>query len=116
MEIKRTNIENLAKDKKTIYRLTKGTRTSFKDLEDEDLDKSWPVDAFLIYEDTTSTGATNTLISILSNGQIIGGQSKPFIESFEEIVDIMEDEPISIHINRYQSRNNRTYYTATLDC
>lgn len=116
MEIKKTNIENLAKDKKTIYRLTKGTRTSFKDLEDEELDKSWPVDAYLIYEDTTSTGTVNTLISILSNGQIIGGQSKPFIDSFMEIIEIMEDEPIAIHIHRLQSRNQRTYYTATLDC
>lgn len=117
MKLIRTNIENIENEKVLIYKLTKGTSTSFKDLEDEDLDQSWPVDGYLIYEEQNKTGnGTTVLISILSNGRIIGGQSKPFIESFEEIADIMGSEPFSIHVNKLQSHNKRTFYTATLDC
>lgn len=117
MKLIRTNIENLENEKVLLYKFTKGTSTSFKDLEDEELDKSWPVDGFLVYEEDTRTGnGTTTLISILSDGRIIGGQSKPFIESFLEIADIMENDPFAIHINKLHSRNNRDFYTATLDC
>lgn len=116
MKIIRTNIENLENEKKMLYRLTKGTSLSFKNMTDEDLDRSYPVTAYLIYEDTSNSGVTSTLISILSDDVIIGGQSKPFIDSFNEIIDIMGDDEISIHVNKYTSRQNRTFYTATLDC
>lgn len=117
MKVLQSNIENIENEKKLIYMMTKGTRTAFKDLTDDDLDQVWPVDAYLIYEDTSSDGSTvNTMISILSGHRIIGGQSKPFIESFKEIIDIMENDPISIHVNKRVSKQQRSYYTATLDC
>lgn len=115
MKIIRSNIENIENEKKLIYVLTKGTSTSFKDLTDEQLDQAYPVDAYLIYEDTNSNGNTSTLISIMSDHTIIGGQSKPFIDSFLEIVDIMGNEPITIHVNKRTSKKGRSFYTATLD-
>ena len=116
MKILKSNIENIESEKKLIYMMTKGTRTAFKDLTDEDLDQAWPVDGYLIYEDNSSDGSTvNAMISILSGNRIIGGQSKPFIESFKEIIDIMENDPITIHVHKRVSKNNRSYYTATLD-
>lgn len=111
MKVLKSNVENIEKEKRLIYQLTKGTSTSFKDMTDEELDQSWPVDCYLIYED-----GDKKLISILSGNTIIGGQSKPFIDSFEEILDIMEDEPFSIHVQRLNSNKNRTFYKATLDC
>lgn len=116
MKIIKTNIENLENEKKMLYRLTKGTSISFKNMTDEELDRSWPVNAFVIYEDTSRSGNTSTLISILSDDAIIGGQSKSFIDSFLEIVDIMGDDDIAIHVNKFISRQNRTFYTASLDC
>ena len=116
MKILRTDVENLANEKKMLYKLTKGTSTSFKDMTDEELDQSWPVDAFLIYEDENRSGGTVTLITIISGNHALAGQSKPFIESFEEILDIMDGEPFSIHIHKLTSNKNRSFYTATLDC
>lgn len=115
MKILDSNIENIQNEKKLIYLLTKGTSISFKDMTDEELDRSYPVDAFLIYEDTNSNGNTSTLISIMSDKTILGGQSKPFIDSFKEIVDIMGDEAFSIHVNKRTSNKGRSFYTATLD-
>ncbi len=117
MKVLKSNVENIENEKKLIYKMTKGTRTAFKELTDEDLDQSWPVDAYLIYEDNSTDGATaNTMISILSGNRIIGGQSKPFIDSFSQIIEIMENDPISIHVQKRVSKQNRAYYTATLDC
>lgn len=117
MKIIRTNIENLADDKKMLYRLTKGTAVSLSQLEDEQLDQSWPVDAYLVYEDTNQSGSTNTIISILSGHTVLSGQSQPFRDSFLEIADIMEDDPFSIHIvHRISGKSKRKYVTCTLDC
>lgn len=110
MKILKSNVENIANEKKLVYQLTKGTSISFKDMTDEELDQSWPVDAFIIYEEDDKK-----LISILSNKHVLGGQSKPFIDSFEEILEIMEDEPFSIHVQKLTSGKNRTFYKATLD-
>lgn len=111
MNLLKSNVENIGNEKKLVYKLTKGTSTSFKDMTDEQLDQSWDVDAYLIYED-----GDKKLISILSGKTVFGGQSKPFIDSFEEILDIMEDEPFAIHVQRLMSNKNRTFYKATLDC
>lgn len=117
MKVLKSNVENIENEKKLIYKMTKGTRTAFRELTDEDLDQSWPVDTYLIYEDSSSDGTTvNTMISILSGNRIIGGQSKPFIDSFSQIIEIMENDPISIHVQKRVSMQNRAYYTATLDC
>ena len=110
MKILKSNVENIANEKKLVYQLTKGTSISFKDMTDEELDQSWPVDAFIIYEDDDKK-----LISILSNKTVLGGQSKPFIDSFEEILEIMEEEPFAIHVQKLTSGKNRTFYKATLD-
>lgn len=117
MKIIKSNIENIENDKKMLYRLTKGTALSLSQLDDEQLDQSWPVDAYLIYEDTNQSGTTNTIISILSGHTVLSGQSQPFRDSFLEIVEIMEDEPFSIHIvHRISGKNKRKYVTCTLDC
>ena len=117
MKILKSNVENIENEKKLLYRLTKGTAISFSQLDDEQLDKSWPVDAYLIYEDTNQNGNTNTIISILSGNTILSGQSQPLRDSFLEIVDIMGDEPFAIHVvRRVSGKSKRVYVTCTLDC
>ena len=119
MKILKSNVENIANEKKLVYQLTKGTSVSFKDMTDEELDQSWPVDAFIIYEEDDkkliSILSTQTSPGGLINKMVLGGQSKPFIDSFEEILEIMEDEPFSIHVQKLTSGKNRTFYKATLD-
>ena len=117
MKILKSNIENIENEKKMIYRLTKGTSKALSQLTDEELDQSWPVDAYLLYEDTNQAGSTNTILSILSGNTILSGQSAPFRETFMEIVDIMEDEPFSIHVqHRTSGKSKRKYVTCSLDC
>lgn len=114
MKIIKSNIVNLEQDKKTLYLLTKGRSTLVSKMTDEELDLDYPVDAYLFYEDENRRGETVRLLSIFSNGKVLSAQSKPFQESFEEIVDIMGDDPFSIHIEHLMSRNNRKFVMCTL--
>ena len=116
MKILKSNVENIENEKKLVYRLTKGTAVSLANMDDEQLDQSWPVDAWLLYEDTNASGNTNTILSILSGHTVLSGQSAPFRETFLEIVDIMEDEPFSIHVqHRVSGKSKRKYVTCSLD-
>ena len=111
-KVLRTNIEDLESNGKMLYMLTNQTSNTvaLSKMTDEQLDQSWPVDAYLIYEDEK-----NTYISILSGHTVLSGQSKPFRESFEKIIDAMKDEDFSIHVVSRVSSNQRKYVTCTLD-
>ena len=45
MKLIKTNIENLEQDKKMLYRLTMGDSKGVAKMSDEELDRSYPVDA-----------------------------------------------------------------------
>lgn len=113
MKIVKTNIEDLSKNGKMLYMLTNQTSNTVavSKMTDEQLDQSWPVDAYLIYEDEN-----NTYVSVLSGHTVLSGSSKPFRESFLKIVEAMQDEAFSIHvIHRVSASNSRKYVTCTLD-
>ena len=111
-KVLRTNIEDLESNGKMLYMLTNQTSNTvaLSKMTYEQLDQSWPVDAYLIYEDDK-----NTYISILSGHTVLSGQSKPFRESFEKIIDALKDEDFSIHVVSRVSSNQRKYVTCTLD-
>ena len=115
MKVLKSNITNIESEKKLLYRLTKGESTAVSKLDDEELDQKWPVDAYLQYEDTNRSGDAVTLLSILSNGRVLTAQSKPFQDAFMEIVDIMDDDPITLRIHHYVSRGGRKFCTCALD-
>lgn len=113
MKIVKTNIEDLEQNGKMLYMLTNQTSNTVavSKMTDEQLDQSWPVDAYLIYEDDK-----NTYVSVLSGHTVLSGSSKPFRETFLKIVDAMKDEDFSIHvIHRVSASSSRKYVTCTLD-
>ena len=116
MKILNTNIEDLTENGKMLYMLTNQTSNTIavSKMTDDELDKSWPVDAYLIYEDDSKDGA-NTYVSILSGHTVLSGASKPFRESFMKIIEAMGTEAFSIHVIHRVSNNNRKYVSCTLD-
>ena len=117
MKIISTNIENLAQDKKALYRLTKSGGTNVKDLEPN---KSHPVSAYALYEDTKETKdgtkEQRVLAVVLEDGTKLQTISPTFIDGFMEVVNIMEDEPFAIITRKSVSKAGREFVYCELDC
>lgn len=115
MKILRTNID--ISNKKAVYRLTKGDSQRVQDVEKG---LSLPVDNWALYEETkldrNGEEQTQTVLSILAGGMKISTISKTFIDSFLEIVELMEEDPFSIVITGGTSKGGRQYVDCELDC
>lgn len=116
MTIIRTNIENLAEDKKTLYKLTKSKGVAVKDAEGV-----FKVDAFLIYEDVNAKGEIQTVTAVLckdSEGNSVKLQSisATFRREFEEIADIMGDEEFSIILVHGTTKSGRDFVSCEMFC
>lgn len=111
MKIIRTNIDNLEASKTMLYKLTrsKGEKMS-------KADGTFPVDAFLLYEDVNSKGEEQRVLSIISGGRKLDTISTTFIREFEAIADIMDGDPFSIVIIHSTSKAGREFVTCELDC
>lgn len=116
MKILKTDIENLAANKKMLYKLTQASSKSISKLDDDELDRSHPVDAYLQYEDVNSKGNSVTLLSILSDGTVYTAQSVTLQESFFKIVEFMEDEPFSVIFTQGTAKSGRQFIDCELDC
>ena len=116
MKILKTDIENLAANKKMLYKLTQASSKSISKLDDEELDRSHPVDAYLQYEDVNRKGNPVTLLSILSDGTVYTAQSVTLQESFFKIVELMEDEPFSVIFIQGTAKSGRKFIDCELDC
>lgn len=119
MKFIKTNINE--KDKKQVYRMTKGDSTKVQDLTKGD---SFPVDLFAVYEEEKTRnkqdGKTetyvDTVLTFTSGNMKIGTISQTFIKSFLEIVDIMGNEPFAIIITGGKTKSGREYVNCELDC
>lgn len=111
MKLIKTNIENLAEDKRTLYRLTKARGVNVKDLE---ADSEHPVDAFALYEGENSKGEVQTVLAIISGELKIQTISKTFISAFLEVAELMEDEDYSIKIIKSTTKAGREFVTCEL--
>jgi hypothetical protein len=115
MEISKTNID--CTDRREIYRMTKGTSLKVSEMEK---DVTLPVDKWAIYEEekTDSKGETKVakILSVVSAGMKFSTNSATFINSFEDIADIMQDEPFAIILRSGTTKAGRTYQDCELDC
>lgn len=115
MKILATNID--VTNKKAVYRLVKSESTRVQDVEKG---LSLPVDSWAVYEETKigrdGEEQTQTVLSIVSGGMKISTISKTFIDSFIEIVKLMEKDPFSIVITGGTSKGGRQYVDCELDC
>lgn len=115
MEIIKTDIANLRDDKKTFYRMTKGETLNVKNMTDEDLDREYPVNGYLLYKDTNNRGEDVEILAILSDGgTVVTTVSATFKKSFFEMVELFEDDPFSIRVISGVSRNGRSFFDCTL--
>ena len=116
MKILRTDIENLAENKKMLYKLTQASSKSVSKLKDEELDVSHPVDAYLQYEDVNSKGNPVTLLTIVSGSDVFTAQSQTLQESFFKIVDLMDGDPFSVIFTQGISKSGRPFVDCEMDC
>lgn len=114
MKIISTNIENLAENKKAMYKLTKTPGVNVKDIEP---DKSHGVSAYALYTDVKSDGTEQEVLAvILESGEKLQTISPTFIRAFMEIVEIMENDSFSIITRKSKSKGGREFVTCELDC
>ena len=111
MKIIKTNIANLAEDKRTFYKLTKARGVNVKDL---DADSEHPVNAFLLYEGENNKGELQTVLTIISGDLKMQTISKTFIAAFLEIVDLMGDDEYAIRIIKSVTKAGREFVTCEL--
>lgn len=98
--------------KKELYLMTKGAEIkTIKEVPDGTI---IDVSGFLYFEDTKD-GETAYMLSILNNdGDVFTTQSRTFKESFENIIEIMEDEDFSIKKLSGESKAGRHFVDCTL--
>lgn len=119
MNFIKTNINQ--KDKKQVYRMTKGDSEKVQNLEKG---TSLKVDLYAVYtedktrnkQDGTTETYTDTVLTFTSGNLKVGTISQTFIKSFLEIVDIMGDEAFSIIITGGKTKSGREYVNCELDC
>lgn len=111
MEILKTNIQNLAEDKRALYKLSKARGVNVKDMEK---DSEHPVDAFLYYEDVNSKGDPQKVLTILSGAVKMQTISNTFINAFLEIADLMDGDSYSIKIVKDVTKAGREFVSCEL--
>jgi hypothetical protein len=98
--------------KKELYLMTQGAEiTTVKDVPDGTVIE---ISGFLYFDDEKEDDTAH-LLSILDNdGNVFTTQSKTFKDSFESIVEIMENEPFSIKKVSGESKAGRHFVDCTL--
>ena len=116
MQILATNIENLKESKKTLYRMTMAPGKNVQKMTPDQMTQSYPVDIYVLYQDTNEKGEEYQILSIWTNKEKLTTISQTFIKSFMKIVSLMEEDPFSILIKTGESKNGRKYVDCELDC
>lgn len=118
MEIIKTNIENLAEDKKTLYRLTMGESVSVQKMDDDALSESYPVHAYVLRNDVNSKNENVEILTILTEYQghsvVLSTVSDTFKKEFFKMLDLFGDDDFTIHITTGNSKSGRRYMSCTL--
>lgn len=113
MKILKTDIADLENDVVMLYKLTHGKsgKTATK-LNDEELERIYPVTAYLLYEDVNQKGENVNLLSILSGDFVVTAQSATLKRSFFEILEIVGNRHFSIKFTDGKTKSDRRY----MDC
>lgn len=110
MNILKKMPQNLEEDKVTLYRLTKDICNKMKDCAGQRLS----VEAYCLYEDVNTKGDQVTLLSIMSEGVVYTTSSQTFIDAFNDMIEVFEDDIPDIEVVEGTSKNNRSYITCRL--
>ena len=118
MKIIRTNIANLAEDKRTLYRLTMGESISVQKMDDDALNLSYPVNAYVLRQDVNNKGEDVEILSILTESGgvscVLSTVSQTFKMEFFKLLDLFGDDLFSIRITTGNSKSGRRYMSCTL--
>lgn len=115
MKVIRSNVENIENEVVLLYKLTKGkkNKTAAK-LNDEELLKEYPVDAWLEYEDADKDGKPITLLSIMSGETVVVAQSATLQRDFFEILEIVGERNFTIRFVDGESKGGRRFMSCEL--
>lgn len=116
MKVIRTNIADIATNKKKFYKLTKAAGQNVKDVEG-----SYAVTDWAIYQEENNRGEINDVLAMIvfdaagvpSKLQTI---SKTFMRDFLEIVELMGEEDFAIDIIHGQTKAGRDFVSCELNC
>lgn len=99
-------------DKREIYKHTRASATSLKDVKDGE--KIAPIEV-VIYEDVNSRGEVVTITSIVgANGEHYVTNSRFFREELMYLLNLMSDEAFEIKVKKPVSKGGRTFVTCEL--
>lgn len=103
--------------KRELFALTTGNATKpMRDALDSTLAvKDWVIYEYPYTEENGEETIRKAVTLVTDDGEIFGSSTKPFVEAFEEITEVLEDEPVGgLLVVEKESRNNRKYLTCTL--
>lgn len=99
-------------DKRSIYKHTRASAISLKDIEDGTIIQ--PVEV-CVYNDVNSKGEDTTITSIVdAGGTHYATNSKFFREELLYILDLLAGEDFEIIVRKQQSKGGRTFVTCEL--
>ena len=116
MKILRTDITDLTSNKKAFYRLTESVSTSVQEMTDEQLDDTYEMIAYLLYEDTDKKGKTREILTIQTDKGMFTTISTTFKDSFFKIIDLMDGEPFEIKMLMGVSKNGKQFVDCRMVC
>lgn len=102
-------------EKKEIYMMTKSPQIQkMSDLADRN--ETITVNGFILYEDDKQDGTTTRILSIeIHTGEIFATNSPTFIDTFTDLVSMMEELPLNIVVLKKKAKSgSRTYILADL--
>lgn len=99
-------------EKRSLYKHTRGTSTSLKDVEDGAIIEPAEI---VVYEDINSRGEAQTITSIMdADGTHYTTNSNYFREELSIIHHLMDPEPYQIRVLKRVSKGGRTFVTCEL--
>lgn len=115
----KTTIIQASKDftKRELYTFTRGSATKpMRDALDSPLTvKDWVVYEYPYTEEDGNETIRKAVTIVTDDNELFGSSAKPFVEAFEEIIDVLDGDPVGgLIVVEKESRNNRKYITCTL--
>lgn len=100
---------NIVSDKKAIYELTIAPiNKKMKELANQTI----RVEAWALYENEDNKGEIHTVLSIKTEGRIYATISPTFINSFNDIVELVECDVFDVMVQVSTSKNERDFLLA----
>lgn len=99
--------------KRDLYLMTRDAE--IKSMKDVANGETIKVKQYVYFDDENNKGETTHILSIMSdNGDVWTTSSKTFMKSFDDISELMEDEPFTIKKKEGISKAGRAYVDCSL--